>query len=147
MILRRLFPEDVSGKSVLHVGCGEGELCQFALRKGAARVVGVDVDPSRIERASSKSRPTGGEAAFHVTREDSDEGARQRATRSSVPSATVETITSASTGMSPGATDTRRFRLTPGQYQSIRGTPAGETPPRRLTHASIGRPSSLGIGG
>ncbi len=66
MILRRLFPEDVSGKSVLHVGCGEGELCRFALRKGAARAVGVDVDPSRIERASSKSRPTGGEAAFHV---------------------------------------------------------------------------------
>jgi SAM-dependent methyltransferase len=35
---------DVEGKSVLDVGCGRGAACVGAARRGAARVVGVDLD-------------------------------------------------------------------------------------------------------
>jgi 2-polyprenyl-3-methyl-5-hydroxy-6-metoxy-1,4-benzoquinol methylase len=44
-------PADLTGKSVLDVGCNEGFFCREALRRGASRVVGVDIDPAVIEKA------------------------------------------------------------------------------------------------
>jgi SAM-dependent methyltransferase len=42
---------DVSDKSVLDLACGEGFYTRFLKRRGAARVVGVDLSPGMIELA------------------------------------------------------------------------------------------------
>lgn len=42
---------DVSGKRVLDLGCGKGELCWLAMQGGAVRVVGVNLSRSEIEYA------------------------------------------------------------------------------------------------
>jgi SAM-dependent methyltransferase len=44
-------PRDLRGKSVLDVGCNEGFFCHEALRRGADKVVGVDINPDVIEKA------------------------------------------------------------------------------------------------
>lgn len=41
----------VKGKSVLDVGCGRGELCFWAARKGAKKVVGIDYSKAAIKIA------------------------------------------------------------------------------------------------
>lgn len=43
--------EDIAGRSVVDLGCGNGVLAIAAKRSGATRVVGVDVDPKSIEVA------------------------------------------------------------------------------------------------
>jgi SAM-dependent methyltransferase len=48
---RAIFPEDMSGKTVLDLGCKFGFFCFEALKRGAKRAVGVDVDPFSLERA------------------------------------------------------------------------------------------------
>src|SRR5262249_48186740 len=42
---------DLSGKSVLDLACGEGFYTRFIKRRGAARVVGVDLSHGMIELA------------------------------------------------------------------------------------------------
>jgi SAM-dependent methyltransferase len=42
---------DLKDKSLLDVGCGTGGVCIEAARRGAARIVGVDIQPSRITAA------------------------------------------------------------------------------------------------
>ncbi|MER3402147.1 MAG: class I SAM-dependent methyltransferase [Armatimonadota bacterium] len=42
---------DLRGKKVLDLGCGHGSLCVDMAKAGATRVVGVDLDPRRIEFA------------------------------------------------------------------------------------------------
>lgn len=42
---------DLSGKSVLCVGCGTGEECEYLRKQGAERVVGIDISSKLIERA------------------------------------------------------------------------------------------------
>lgn len=42
---------DLSGKSVLDIGCGSGVYCFEAARRGAAKVVGLDVAPTMIAHA------------------------------------------------------------------------------------------------
>jgi len=53
--LRRLrllgLPDDLSGKSVLDVGCNSGMLCFECKKRHADRVVGVDVQPNRLKQA------------------------------------------------------------------------------------------------
>jgi SAM-dependent methyltransferase len=44
-------PADLSGKSVLDIGCNEGYFCQAALDRGAARVVGIDTNAAILENA------------------------------------------------------------------------------------------------
>jgi SAM-dependent methyltransferase len=43
---------DLSGKSVLCVGCGSGEECQMILGRGAKKVVGIDTNPEFIKYAN-----------------------------------------------------------------------------------------------
>jgi len=48
---RIALPNDLSGKSVLDIGCNEGLFCHWAKQRGAARVVGIDFDRPRLEFA------------------------------------------------------------------------------------------------
>ncbi|MEE8345870.1 MAG: DUF1698 domain-containing protein [Dehalococcoidia bacterium] len=45
------FPEDFSGKSVLDVGCNAGYYSFVAKRRGAERVLGVELDPQYFRQA------------------------------------------------------------------------------------------------
>lgn len=51
MCLEMLEETHLEGKSVLDLGCGSGILSVAAKRLGAARVVGVDIDPIAVEVA------------------------------------------------------------------------------------------------
>ncbi len=44
-------PEDMTGKTVLDLGCNLGRVCLDSSRRGAARVVGVDFSPQMIDVA------------------------------------------------------------------------------------------------
>ncbi|HXV25480.1 MAG TPA: methyltransferase domain-containing protein [Alphaproteobacteria bacterium] len=46
-----VFPDDLTGKTVLDLGCSYGFFCFEAKRRGATRVVGIDVDPEVIRKA------------------------------------------------------------------------------------------------
>lgn len=48
---RRMGPLEFSGKAVLDMGCGHGSIALHAARQGASRVLGVDIDPVRIDFA------------------------------------------------------------------------------------------------
>jgi SAM-dependent methyltransferase len=50
--LRAMLP-DVSGSSVLDLGCGYGWFCRWTREQGAARVVGIDVSERMLARARS----------------------------------------------------------------------------------------------
>ncbi len=54
-----LFPFDLQGKSVLDVGCQVGFFCHEAVRRGAARVVGVDHDADAIRQARALAECVG----------------------------------------------------------------------------------------
>jgi ubiquinone/menaquinone biosynthesis C-methylase UbiE len=54
--LPRLLPDDLRGKRVLDLGCGEGWFCDVALERGAASVVGVDPSLSMLSRARERIR-------------------------------------------------------------------------------------------
>lgn len=46
-----IFPADLTGKTVLDLGCNHGFFCFEALRRGASRVVGYDMRPNTIRGA------------------------------------------------------------------------------------------------
>lgn len=48
---RLVFPSNLEGQSVLDVGCYLGYFCHEAKRRKAGRVVGLEVDPERLEQA------------------------------------------------------------------------------------------------
>jgi SAM-dependent methyltransferase len=52
---------DLAGKSVLDVGCGHGDLCLEAARRGAGRVLGVDIAVEDIKLANRKLREEPGD--------------------------------------------------------------------------------------
>lgn len=54
-----VIPEDLSGKTVLDIGCNGGFYSIEMKRRGAARVVGLDSDPEYLEQARFASRVTG----------------------------------------------------------------------------------------
>jgi SAM-dependent methyltransferase len=57
--LRRLgFPTDMTGLSVLDVGCNEGYFCQEAWGRGAVRVIGVDKNPDFLDQARTRDERT-----------------------------------------------------------------------------------------
>lgn len=47
----KIFADGVQGKSVLDIGCFLGYFCHEAVRRGASRVVGIDVDENRLRQA------------------------------------------------------------------------------------------------
>lgn len=49
-----LMPEELHGQAVLDVGCGSGRYMLHALRRGATRVIGVDLSPQMLERAGAE---------------------------------------------------------------------------------------------
>jgi len=48
---RAILPDDLSGASVLDIGCNFGFFCFEAAKRGATRVLGIDVDPENIRKA------------------------------------------------------------------------------------------------
>lgn len=46
-----LMPAELAGCRVLDAGCGSGRYMLHALRRGAARVIGVDLSPEMLDRA------------------------------------------------------------------------------------------------
>lgn len=55
-----IFESDLTGKSVLDVGCFYGFFLHEALRRGARRAVGIEADPERFRIASILARQWGG---------------------------------------------------------------------------------------
>lgn len=53
--MTKLLP-DLSGKSVLDLGCGYGHNCLDFVNKGAAKVVGIDISQKMLEIAKVKSK-------------------------------------------------------------------------------------------
>ena len=49
-----LMPATLQGQVALDAGCGSGRYMLHALRRGAARVIGVDPSPQMIERAGAE---------------------------------------------------------------------------------------------
>jgi tRNA (mo5U34)-methyltransferase len=52
-------PRDLTGKSVLDIGCNAGFYCFEMKRRGAARVVGIEHDPHYLAQARFAARVTG----------------------------------------------------------------------------------------
>ena len=46
----RIFPDNLAGKSVLDLGCSSGYFCFEAAKRGAKRVLGIDVEPDVIRK-------------------------------------------------------------------------------------------------
>ena len=57
--IARVLPDDLSGKSVLDVGCNAGFYAVEAKRRGAARVLGVDSQRHQVRQASFVARALG----------------------------------------------------------------------------------------
>lgn len=65
---RRLFGKpDLSGKSVLDLGCGHGSLCVELALSGAKKVVGLDLDSRRIQFARENVRLNYPELSHRMT--------------------------------------------------------------------------------
>lgn len=56
--LRPLFPE-LSGKTVLDLGCGYGWHCRYAMEQGAASVLGIDQSEKMIDEAQKRNAAEG----------------------------------------------------------------------------------------
>jgi malonyl-CoA O-methyltransferase len=52
-----LMPVTLERKTVLDIGCGSGRYMLHALRRGAARLSGVDLSPEMLEQADVELRP------------------------------------------------------------------------------------------
>jgi len=47
-------PEDMTGKTLLDIGCAEGFFCLEAARRGCSKVVGIDIKSERIAEAKNR---------------------------------------------------------------------------------------------
>ncbi len=61
---REAIPADLSGKSVLDIGCNGGFYSIEMKRRGAARVLGIDFDDAYLEQARFAAEVTGQEIEF-----------------------------------------------------------------------------------
>ncbi|MCB1378330.1 MAG: methyltransferase domain-containing protein [Alphaproteobacteria bacterium] len=62
----QIFPDDLTGKTVLDLGCNHGFFCFEAVKRGAARVVGIDYSPEIIRRAKLLAEAMGVTVEFEV---------------------------------------------------------------------------------
>jgi len=61
---RHVIPEDMSGRTVLDIGCNAGFYSMEMKRRGAARVVGIDTEPLYLRQAQFCAEVTGLEIEF-----------------------------------------------------------------------------------
>jgi len=52
-LARLKIPTDLTGKSLLDIGCNEGYFCRIAKERGASRVIGIDFSKPHLEYARS----------------------------------------------------------------------------------------------
>jgi SAM-dependent methyltransferase len=62
----QIFGKELTGKTVLDVGSGLGYFCFEALKRGASKAVGLEVDPRRFRQASSLADCLGLPAEFYL---------------------------------------------------------------------------------
>jgi len=62
LCLEWLDSQDLEGKTVLDYGCGSGILAVAALKLGAAKAYGVDIDPQALTASDDNARKNGVEA-------------------------------------------------------------------------------------
>jgi SAM-dependent methyltransferase len=67
-----ILPEDMTGKSVLDVGSKYGFFCFEALKRGAVRAVGVDLDPESLRKSRLLADCLGADASFERLDIESD---------------------------------------------------------------------------
>lgn len=60
-----VYPTDLTGKSVLDVGCYYGFFLHDAIRRGARRAVGIEADPERFRIASTLAKLWAGKIEIH----------------------------------------------------------------------------------
>ena len=58
--------EEISGRSVLDIGCNSGYYCLWAKKQGAARVVGIDINEHRLEQAKTLAEIEGLEIEYYL---------------------------------------------------------------------------------
>ncbi|HEX4770717.1 MAG TPA: TIGR04290 family methyltransferase [Bryobacteraceae bacterium] len=63
--LQASIPSDLSGKTVLDIGCNGGFYSIEMKRRGAARVIGIDSDPAYLNQARFAAQATGADIQFH----------------------------------------------------------------------------------
>jgi 2-polyprenyl-3-methyl-5-hydroxy-6-metoxy-1,4-benzoquinol methylase len=61
-----IYPDDMTGKTVLDIGCKYGYFCFEALKRGARRAVGIDVDPESVRKARLLAQCLGADASFEL---------------------------------------------------------------------------------
>ena len=54
-IFHYLDQEEVKGKKVLDIGCGNGRLCNRFLQQGASEILGIDISEDQIQRARKQN--------------------------------------------------------------------------------------------
>jgi 2-polyprenyl-3-methyl-5-hydroxy-6-metoxy-1,4-benzoquinol methylase len=67
-----IFPEDMTGQNVLDIGSALGFFCFEARRRGASRVVGIDIDQENVRKASVLADILGEDVEF--ARRDIEKG-------------------------------------------------------------------------
>jgi tRNA (mo5U34)-methyltransferase len=60
----RAIPADLTGKTVLDIGCNAGFYCIQMKRRGAARVLGIDSDPAYLAQARFAAEMAGANVEF-----------------------------------------------------------------------------------
>ena len=59
MMIDALLETDLTGKTVLDMGCGTGVLAIFAWKRGAARVIAVDIDDKSVDNTRENAEANG----------------------------------------------------------------------------------------
>jgi SAM-dependent methyltransferase len=64
-VARLIYPEDLTGKSVLDVGCNYGFFLHEAVRRGASKAVGIEANPESFRVASTLATLWNGKIEVH----------------------------------------------------------------------------------
>lgn len=57
---------DLSGKTVVDFGCGSGILAIAAIKLGASKVIGIDIDPQALQASRENAKRNGVEELLEV---------------------------------------------------------------------------------